>query len=118
MKAHFFQKEKVLLPYITDQTLALQLQKEHDDIKELIVVLDNDPDSNLFSILVSFIRNHIRFEERYVFGYLENILSEDQLNTIAEKLTVTSRSGKEWAYPFWSGKNKSRQDFIQGLPTI
>lgn len=108
MKAHFLQEEKVLLPYIADQTLALQLQKEHDDIKELIIVLDNDPDSNLFSILALFVSNHIRFEERYVFGYLENILSEDQLNTIAEKLTVTSHSGKEWAYPFWSEKSKSR----------
>jgi hemerythrin-like domain-containing protein len=104
MRSHFIQEEKILLPYIADPALASQLQQEHADIKELILALDNDPDNNLFSILALFVANHIRFEERWLFSYLENILSGDQLNTIADKLSATSHSDKEWAYPFWSRK--------------
>jgi len=108
MRTHFFQEEKILLPYIVNQALASQLQKEHDDIKEIILTLDNNPDNNLFSILASFVSNHIRFEERCLFNYLENILSEDQLNVIVEKLGVAPHAGKEWAYPFWSKKTKGK----------
>ncbi len=104
MRTHFIQEEKILLPYIADPALASQLQQEHADIKELVLALDNDPDNNLFSILTLFVTNHIRFEERWLFGYLENVLSDDQLNTIADKLSATSHSDKEWSHPFWSRK--------------
>lgn len=108
MKPHFLQEEKILLPCIADHTLASQLQKEHDDIKELILALDNEPDNNLFSILALFVGNHIRFEERYVFGYLENTLPEEQLNVIAEKLAATTHSEKDWDHPFWNKKTRTR----------
>lgn len=104
MRTHFIQEEKILLPYIADPALASQLQQEHADIRELVLALDNDPDNNLFSILTLFVTNHIRFEERWLFSYLENVLSDDQLNTIADKLSATSHSDKEWSHPFWSRK--------------
>ena len=106
MNPHFLREEKILLPRISDHSLAGQLKKEHDDITDLILALDKNPDKDLFSILILFVTNHIRFEERHVFGYLEKILSEDQLNTIAGELAPATVSDKVWAYPFWTKRIK------------
>ena len=106
MKPHFYQEEKILLPYISGHSFADQLKKEHDDIRELILSLDKDPNESLFSTLAILVSNHIRFEERQVFNYLENVLSEDQLNVIAKELAITPASGEEWEQPFWGKRIK------------
>jgi hypothetical protein len=101
MKPHFEQEEKILLPYLSGHYYEAQLKKEHDDIRDLVLTLDIHPERTLFSILSSFVDNHVRFEERHVFGYLENSLTPDQLDKVAEELLSQPSCSSDWKNPFW-----------------
>ena len=102
IKPHFYQEEKILLPYLpANSELARRLQKEHEQIREMILSLDKEADENLFAALAKFLDDHIRFEDRELFGYLEQILSKDQLDVISLKLEEHPLSEGEWADEFW-----------------
>src|SRR5574338_83741 len=87
IKPHFYQEEKIILPYLPpNHELARRLHKEHEQIREMILNLDQKADKTLFALLAKFLDDHIRFEERELFGYLEQILSKDQLDVISIQL--------------------------------
>jgi hemerythrin-like domain-containing protein len=103
IKPHFFQEEKLLVPFMpTGHALAIQLKKEHDYIRELILNIDREPDRHDFIRLANLLETHIRFEEREFFQYLEQHLSEEQLRDIFEKLEKHPVSSNEqWKDEFW-----------------
>jgi hemerythrin-like domain-containing protein len=101
---HFAQEEKILLPYIDNSQLAEQLMKEHNDIRELILSIDADTERATFSILGRFIENHIRFEERQLFGYLQENLPGKQMEAIGSALEEHTVSCEEWPVEFWVRK--------------
>ena len=106
IKPHFFQEEKILLPSLPpDHPLALRLKEEHDYIRELILGLDDEPDTRTLIILCDLIDQHIRFEEREVFGYLEELLPVDVLNKIFQQLEAHPvNCDTEWKDEFWVNK--------------
>jgi len=103
IRPHFFQEEKVLVPFMPEgHPMAVQLKKEHDYIRELIIRIDREPDPHDFSRLANLLETHIRFEERELFQYLEQHLSQEQLSQIAEKLEQHPVScTEEWKDEFW-----------------
>jgi hemerythrin-like domain-containing protein len=101
IRAHFYQEEQVLLPYINGHYFAEQLKKEHDDLKDLVLAIDKDPDRALFSILASFIEKHIQFEEQHFYKYLESCLTDKQVGAIEEKLQTHPVASGEWRNLFW-----------------
>lgn len=106
IKPHFFQEEKILIPFMPAQhPMALQLKKEHDYIRELILNIDREPDKHDLIRLSNLIESHIRFEERELFQFLEEHLSKNQLAEIYEKLEQHPVSCKEdWKDEFWVKK--------------
>ena len=106
IKPHFFQEEKVLLPFMpASHLLAIQLKKDHDYIRELILSIDKEADRYDFVTLSNLLESHIRFEEREVFQYLEEHLSGQQLTEIYEKLEEHPVScEEEWKDGFWVKK--------------
>ncbi len=105
IKPHFYQEEKILLPYMSsDHPMAIRLKKEHENIRELILNLDKEGDNTTFKLLVDLINDHIRFEERELFGYLEQTLSSDQLDAIFKELEKHPLSCDEWTDEFWVKK--------------
>ncbi len=107
LQHHFKQEESILLPYIGGHPFAEQLLKEHQDIRDVILSLERNPDVNLFSVLASFVNNHIRFEERHLFNYLEKILSLEELDLVAGKLAALHENADDsWTIEFWIRKNK------------
>lgn len=87
IKPHFFQEEKILLPYLSaDDPMATRLHEEHDHIRELILGLDDEADHRTLVILSDLLNKHIRFEERELFIHLEKILSAEQLDSIYSEL--------------------------------
>ncbi|HVT85224.1 MAG TPA: hemerythrin domain-containing protein [Chitinophagaceae bacterium] len=102
IRPHFYQEEKILLPYLPpNHELARRLQREHEQIREMILNLDQEADKNLFTALAKFLDDHIRFEERDLFGYLEQVLSKDQLDVISIKLKEHPLPDSEWKDEFW-----------------
>jgi len=107
IKPHFFQEEKILIPLLPEgHAMAVQLKKEHDYIRELILAIDREPDRHDFIRLANLLETHIRFEERELFNYLEQQLSEQQLAAVFDKLEQHPVvCGEEWKDEFWVKKD-------------
>jgi len=87
IKPHFFQEEKILLPYMSSgHPMAIKLLEDHDHIRELILGLDDVADKRSLIILSDLLNTHIRFEERELFVHLEKILNPEQLDTVFTQL--------------------------------
>ena len=105
IKPHFLREENILLPYMpTDHELAIRLKKEHDNIRELILNLDREADKTTFIQLCNLLNNHIRFEEREVFSFLEKTLPPAELNNIFLKLEQHPVCTGIWEDKFWLKK--------------
>lgn len=102
---HFEQEENILLQYIaTDHPLATQLKGEHNDIRELLLLIDHKPEAGTISMLADFISRHIRFEEGTLFTHLEQNLTAAQLDEIWSRLQAAPIISSEWTEPFWTHK--------------
>lgn len=103
IKPHFYQEEKILLPFFNPaDALALRLKEEHDHIRELILTIGHDPVRHDFIQLCNLLDAHIRFEEREFFNYLELHLSEQELKDVfilLEEKPVNCK--EEWKEEFW-----------------
>jgi hemerythrin-like domain-containing protein len=106
IKPHFFQEEKILLPYLPkDNALGQRLIDEHEHIRELILGLDEEADKRTLTILCDLLDKHIRFEERELFVFLEEHLGKEKLDDIhalLEKHPV--KCDTEWSDEFWVKK--------------
>lgn len=107
IKPHFFQEEKILLPYLpAENPMAKRLKEEHDHIRELILGLDEQADRRSLLLLCDLINHHIRFEERELFVFLENRLSPQKLDEIFLQLEKHPLSCEEWKEEFWTLKKE------------
>ena len=99
---HFHDEENTLLKYFPPgNNLANQLKDEHNNIRELIISIDRHPDADTISILADFITRHIRFEERSLFSYLEENLTNQQLNDTLAHLEPEPACSVDWKQAFW-----------------
>ncbi len=106
IKPHFFQEEKNLLPYMpSSHPMAVKLLEDHDHIRELILGLNDEADKRTLTILSNLLNAHIRFEERELFGYLEGLLTPEQLDTVFTQLEKHPvHCEQEWKEEFWVKK--------------
>jgi len=71
------------------------------DLMDKINLKDNSLDDNL-SKFSDLLNDHIRFEERELFPYVEQILNDKQLGLIGKKLETTHIPlEKNWGPKFW-----------------
>lgn len=105
IKPHFKDEEKVLVKFLpANNPLVQQMIKEHEQIRDLIISLDQEANENSLQLLAEFINNHIRFEERKLFVYAEEILTPEQLNEIYTDLPDNIDCSTEWKDEFWVKK--------------
>ncbi|MBL7748701.1 MAG: hemerythrin domain-containing protein [Chitinophagaceae bacterium] len=106
IKPHFFQEEKILMPYMPEgHPMAKRLKEEHDHIRELILELGEEADKRHLLLLCDLTTQHIRFEERELFGYLEQLLTPEQLDNVFKQLEEHPVScNEEWKEEFWVKK--------------
>lgn len=102
MRRHFSQEENLILPLIPKNSLAERMAVEHNYIKEILNDIYTDPLREDFSRLAEVMERHIRFEERELFQYLQDHLSEDQLSLIQKATANDSCNCDEWKDAFWS----------------
>jgi len=105
IKTHFKDEEKVLVKFLPpDNPLVLQMLKEHAQIRDLVLSLDKEPNENSLQLLAELINKHIRFEERKLFTYAEEVLTSEQLNEIYNDLPNEIHCDTEWEDEFWMQK--------------
>ena len=105
---HFKQEEENLIQVknISDkgEVLLERMVDEHKQFNELINKINlkgnslNDDLSNFSDLL----NDHIRFEERDLFPYVEQVLNDEQLEVIGNQLEKTHEPlDKNWGPKFW-----------------
>lgn len=105
LESHFRDEEKVLIKSLPgDDPLVRQMLKEHAAIRDLKTSLNKEPNANSLELLTELINKHIRFEERKLFPYAEQVLTPEQLQEIYIELPNKSQCNTEWNEEFWLSK--------------
>ena len=88
LKDHFLDEEVLLFNRLDAEEPCVQAKKDHQQIVNLIEAANaaDQGDYLVYEKLISFLNDHIRFEERVVFPHLEKVLSESTLNSIGRFL--------------------------------
>ena len=105
LEPHFKDEEKVLVKFLpADNVLVKQMFKEHELIRDLVFSLEKKPGTGSFQLLANLISDHIRFEERKLFGYAEENLNPEQLDEIYKELPHDPHCDTQWKDEFWVKK--------------
>lgn len=104
LKPHFKEEETLLFNKVKHE-LCDDAQKDHWEISELVSKIlsgENDIRSNLVE-LSNKVDDHIRFEERKLFPFLEETLTEADLTMIGEQLSRLHalKSTEQFNDEFW-----------------
>ncbi len=100
---HFHEEETILF-ILKDDPYCRRAREEHKIIGQLVEDLAQ-PDSNttLLQSIADMVDQHIRYEERELFPYLEQTLTENQLAAIGKELEElhAEKPADEYADEFW-----------------
>lgn len=85
-QAHFQEEEQFLFPHLQNE-LVHQALEEHQQLREMITHLAAHPtDKEVMGYFAELLKNHIRYEERVLFPYMETHLNEITLQQIGKDL--------------------------------
>lgn len=104
---HFTNEEKWFLPEMENNEIKEQFITEHQQIKELVNRIRNSPIEvvELAIELSQVLNNHIRFEERIMFPYLEKTIATNKLVEIGNALSNIEVSCNKFTPEFWKNEN-------------
>ena len=97
-----FKKEELFLPPVlsTGHPLMQQMIQEHIKIETLIKELEPYEVLKKLEQLAILITDHIRFEERQLFGEIEKAATPEQLQLLSENLK-DEKTDTVWKDAFW-----------------
>jgi len=107
LKNHFNQEEENFLQSENidkENELIKRMLNEHERFEELVnrVSIGNDKIREDLTEFSELLNDHIRFEERELFPYVEQSLTEDELEQIGINLEKTHQDlDKNWGPKFW-----------------
>jgi len=103
--AHFRDEENLLFDRLPkNDKMCGRALKDHQRLRELItlVTATGNHDLNLFNELSDLIEDHVRYEERELFPYLEQQLPAGDLSEAEKKLDERHQGFREtWEDAFW-----------------
>lgn len=85
---HFAEEEELLFPKLPkDQLLRIRAETDHKNMRRMIDDLRKNPENKeLLNRFADALEQHIRFEERELFNFMQEILPEDTLLGIVSSL--------------------------------
>ena len=107
LKNHFNQEEENFLQSENidkENELIKRMLNEHERFEELVNRLSsgNDTVKEALTEFAELLNDHIRFEERELFPYVEQSLTKDELEQIGINLEKTHQDlDKNWGPKFW-----------------
>lgn len=101
--AHFANEEKCFLPYLDKEELTLQFLDEHQKIKAIIeeIKVAKTDLRVLAATYGQMLNDHIRFEERLFFPWLEQKLTPDQFAKVGELFLDMEITAHDFKPKFW-----------------
>ena len=107
LKEHFEEEENLLFKGVQHGLVDKGIQ-QHIAIRTLVdqILSEGKNTAEDYGSLTDLITDHIRFEERELFPYLEATLTTEQLSRIGDELTTVHQKPKADDYPdvFWLNK--------------
>jgi len=105
LREHLSTEERLLATLLFPKdAMRVQLEEEHCELENKISEIlsgNNDSDKNLL-YLADFLTQHIRFEEREMFPYLEQKFTPEQLAGIGDELMHRhAPANEEFTPEFW-----------------
>ena len=104
---HFKEEENFLFSKLSkEDKLRIQAETDHDNIYRMIAALrKKTDDKDLLKQFADILEKHIRFEERELFNYLQENISENVLSEIASSLkSIEHEPDTAWDDLFWEAK--------------
>jgi len=99
-----FSEEEAFLFILPDDPGIARAKDEHQRIGVLVDSILTGPSEGilrLLPVLADAVDNHIRFEERDLFPYLEKQLSEAQLESIGRHINENPHLPDNWRDEYW-----------------
>lgn len=105
--AHFDNEEKWFLPELLHNEIKKQFITEHQQIRSLVQRIKDETNDcvNLATELSVILNNHIRFEERTMFPFLEKTITAEKMNEIGKELSFVKISCQKFTPEFWKNEN-------------
>lgn len=102
-ETHFENEEKWLLPHIENNEIKNQFIAEHNQIRALVNQIKNATDkvAELAVELAQVLNDHVRFEERILFPYLEKTIFTDKMTEIGIALSEVKITCQKFTPEFW-----------------
>lgn len=102
---HFEWEETIVFPLVEEQNpLRKKALSQHKKLRKLYERLETEPEKweiNL-GLIEELLENHIRFEERELFNYIQDENSESILDKLGEELNHVHTSFiEDWSDSFW-----------------
>lgn len=102
LAAHFEQEEQFLLPVVDDSGLAMRLRQEHAAIAAManlaeLYVENTEPDADWMRTLGKLLHDHIRWEERQLFPWIEHSVNAQALARLAKEISGTRSAASDAA---------------------
>ncbi|CAN5504539.1 hypothetical protein BH11BAC1_BH11BAC1_01310 [soil metagenome] len=104
---HFNDEEEILFKKLSsDNPFRIQAEDEHKNIKQLIDELrKKSGDISLLTRFAKTLEEHIRFEERELFNYIQQNISNDELAEMGASLKKRDHEPDgAWKDIFWEIK--------------
>jgi hemerythrin superfamily protein len=107
ISSHLEQEEKYIFPLLPgsafQQQVIRMIKTDHELLRTLIGRMQHaKQEQKFYRLFAMLLEQHIRFEERTWFGFLQENLSPDELSRLGNSLREkSSRSCKDYAIKFW-----------------
>jgi hypothetical protein len=104
-----FKREEIALEIVLAKShpLRTRVEEEHEIIESKLAEIKKQASVEALDLLASIMRDHIRFEERTLFNYLQEVSSEEKLNMVYAIINIENKVHTSWQDEFWSEKNES-----------
>jgi hemerythrin-like domain-containing protein len=105
LQDHFRREEAAFHTALPGAPLLARMQEEHEEIEGLLQVNEQIPDADLLEEIAQKINDHIRFEERILFPWIEEQLGAEKLDALAG-IIEGQKKERSWQDAFWMSKDK------------
>jgi hypothetical protein len=104
-----FKREEIALEIVLPKShpLRLRVEEEHETIESKLVDIKKRAVIEDLENLASLLRDHIRFEERTLFNYIQDVSSEEKLELVYSIINIENKVSTTWKDEFWLEKNES-----------
>jgi hemerythrin-like domain-containing protein len=102
LEQHFLDEKNVLAPYLPkDNEMIEKMLEDHEELESMVRVTESIPDKEMISRFADALHDHIRFEERKLFPYAEQVISLQDLQHIYNLLNKDPKETDSWNNEFW-----------------